>query len=74
MSMLEETAPLAELVQFMDHFSACFGRRDRARWAELYVRGLLLPGGPKNVEGLARRTALHVRKPECVVAQSLQNL
>jgi SRSO17 transposase len=74
MRMPEETASLSELTQFMDHFRTCFGRRDRARWAELYVRGLLLPGGLKNVEGLARQAALLVRKPEGVVAQALQNL
>jgi SRSO17 transposase len=72
--MPEETAPLSELTQFMDHFRTCFGRRDRARWAEMYVRGLLLPGGLKNVEGLARQAALLVRKPEGMVAQALQNL
>jgi SRSO17 transposase len=74
MGVPEDTAPLPELAEFMDQFRSSFGRRDRARWAELYLRGLLLPGGLKNVEGLARQAALIVRKPERVVAQALQNL
>jgi SRSO17 transposase len=74
MTMIEDAAPLSDISEFMDQFRTCLGRRDRARWAKLYVHGLLAPEGAKNLEGLARRAALHVGRPESVISQSLQNL
>jgi SRSO17 transposase len=69
-----EAAPRPELADFVNQFREGFRRRDQARWAELYLHDLLLPGGRKNVEGLARQVAPLVGRPIADVAQALQNL
>jgi SRSO17 transposase len=47
--------PIEGLADYLSQFRADFGRRDRFRWAEVYLQGLLLEGGRKNVETLASR-------------------
>jgi SRSO17 transposase len=43
------------LSDYLDLFRADFRRREQFHWAGVYVRGLLLEGGRKSVETLARR-------------------
>jgi SRSO17 transposase len=74
MPKLADAALLSELAEFLSQFREGFHRRDQARWAELYLYGLLLPGGRKNVEGLARQVAPLAGRPIADVAQALQNL
>lgn len=40
---------------FLSELTGPMGRRDRRRWAETYVRGLLLDGERKSVEPMAKR-------------------
>ncbi len=40
---------------FLEELTEGMGRRDRQRWAGVYVRGLLLDGERKSVEPMARR-------------------
>ena len=44
-----------ELAGFLEEFTRPMGRAERRRWAEAYVRGLLLDGDRKSVEPMARR-------------------
>ena len=44
-----------ELAEFLEEFTPAMGRAERRRWAEAYVRGLLLDGDRKSVEPMARR-------------------
>jgi len=55
----EKTAEVApsRLEEYLDGFRLAFRRRDQARWADVYVRGLLGAGGRRNVENLARAAA-----------------
>jgi SRSO17 transposase len=65
---------LQRLDDFAEHFREDFRRRDQARWAAVYLQGLLLaPGERKTTGTMARRVVL---PPDLVVedvAQALQN-
>lgn len=65
---------LQRLDDFAEHFRDDFRRRDQARWAAVYLQGLLLaPGERKTIGTMARRVVL---PPDLVVedvAQALQN-
>lgn len=50
-------ADLSRLDDYLDGYRGAFRRRDQARWASAYVRGLLCASGRRNVENLARATA-----------------
>jgi SRSO17 transposase len=54
-------------------FRADFRRRDQARWAAVYLRGLLLDGERKNVEAIARRAAAPTGSAVEDPTQALQN-
>jgi SRSO17 transposase len=67
----------AAWLQGLDDYAALFRddfrRRDQARWAAVYLQGLLREGGRKTIGGLARRVVL---PPDLTVedaAQALQN-
>ena len=67
----------ADWLQSLDDYAALFRddfrRRDQARWAAVYLQGLLREGGRKTIGGLARRVVL---PPDLTVddaAQALQN-
>jgi SRSO17 transposase len=47
----------SRLDEYLDGYRPAFRRRDQARWAGVYVRGLLGAGGRRNVENLARAAA-----------------
>jgi SRSO17 transposase len=62
-----------QLNEFMSLFGDAFRRRDQARWAAVYLQGLLTAEGRKTINRLARRVVL---PPELTVedaAQALQN-
>jgi SRSO17 transposase len=64
---------LQSLDDYCNHFRDDFRRRDQARWAAVYLQGLLRAGGRKTIGGLARRVAL---PPDLTVedaGQALQN-
>jgi SRSO17 transposase len=61
------------LEAYLAPFLADFRRRDQARWAAVYVQGLLLPGERKTVENMARRIVLPHELVVEDVAQALQN-
>ncbi len=65
---------LQRLDDFAEGFREDFRRRDQARWAAVYLQGLLLPGSERKTIGtMARRVVL---PPDLVVedvAQALQN-
>jgi SRSO17 transposase len=62
---------LQRLDEYMGLFGKDFRRRDQARWAGVYVQGLLRAGPRKNIEGLASRVVL---PPELTVDDSAQAL
>jgi SRSO17 transposase len=67
-------APSIEgLSEYLSHFRADFGRRDRVRWAEVYLQGLLLEGGRKNVETLTSRVLLPPELAREDAVQALQH-
>ena len=64
---------LARLDDYVGLFRAEFRRREQASWAAVYLQGLLLDVGRKNIETLARRVVL---PPDLAVedpVQALQN-
>ena len=67
----------AEWLQILDDYAALFRddfrRRDQARWAAVYLQGLLLEGGRKTIGGIARRVALPADLSVDDAAQALQN-
>jgi SRSO17 transposase len=64
---------LAELDAYVGLFRGEFRRSDQARWAGVYLQGLLLAGGRKNVETLAGTVVLPPGLAADDVAQALQN-
>jgi SRSO17 transposase len=61
----------ARLVQYLEDLLAPLGRRDRRRWGEVYIRGLLLEGERKSIEPLAQRLPEgNVQALQQVVGQS----
>jgi SRSO17 transposase len=68
-----EAGWLQQLNLFTSHFRDAFRRRDQARWAAVYLQGLLTADGRKTINRLARRVIL---PPDLTVedaAQALQN-
>jgi SRSO17 transposase len=69
--------PDADWLQRLDDFTARFRddfrRRDQARWASVYLQGLLRDGGRKTIGGLARRVTLPPALAVEDAAQALQN-
>src|SRR2546423_1794241 len=63
----------ARLDDFLAPYRAEFRRRDQARWAAVYLQGLLRPGARKNVENLARAVTLPPGLAVEDVAQALQH-
>src|SRR5947209_5485404 len=64
---------LERLEEYAERFRPAFRRRDQARWAAVYLQGLLRADGRKNIGTLARVVSL---PPDLVVedvAQALQN-
>ncbi len=68
-----ESESLRRLDAYVGLFRDAFRRRDQARWAFVYLQGLLLPGERKNVESLAGRVALPPDLAVSDVTQALQN-
>jgi SRSO17 transposase len=68
-----EVELLAQLDEYLVLFRGAFRRRDQARWAAVYLQGLLADGGRKNMESLARRVVLPPDLSATDVAQALQN-
>jgi SRSO17 transposase len=64
---------LARLDDFAALFRADFRRRDQARWAAVYLRGLLLDAGRKNIETIGRRAAVPADLSAEDPVQALQN-
>ena len=64
---------LHQLGPYLESFRAAFGRRDRLRWAAVYLHGLLSCGGRKNVGGLARCVEQPYGSEGEDVTQALQN-
>src|SRR4051794_3488819 len=73
-TMREPDALLPERLEaFVGCFRDEFRRQDQARWAAVYLQGLLRPGGRKNVEGLARAVTLPAGLEVEDVTQALQH-
>jgi SRSO17 transposase len=58
---------------YLDQFRGLFRRRDQARWAAVYLQGLLLDLPRKNVETLARHVTLPTDLDVEDVTQALHN-
>jgi SRSO17 transposase len=56
----------------LDCLKGAFRRRDQARWAAVYLEGLLRPGGRKTVEQIVRTLGLQAES-DCDPAQALQH-
>ena len=67
----------AEWLQSLDDYAALFRddfrRRDQARWAAVYLQGLLREGGRKTIGGIARRVTLPADLSVDDAGQALQN-
>src|SRR5438270_12646349 len=67
----------ADGLQRLDDYAAlfrdAFRRRDQARWAAVYLQGLLRHDGRKTIGGLARQAAPPPERTVEDVAQALQN-
>jgi SRSO17 transposase len=61
------------LERFLEPFRGDFRRREQARWAAVYLQGLLRPGARKNIETLARSVQLPADLVVEDVAQALQH-
>ena len=55
---------------FLAPLLAALGRAERRRWADFYVRGLLLEGGRKTAAGMARRYGGDEQSLQQLVSQS----
>ncbi len=64
---------LQDLDDYTSLFRDDFRRRDQARWAAVYLQGLLQEGGRKTIGGLARRVTLPPDLSVDDAAQALQN-
>ncbi len=64
---------LQRLDDYTTRFRDDFRRRDQARWAAVYLQGLLQEGGRKTIGGLARRVILPPDLSVDDAAQALQN-
>jgi SRSO17 transposase len=58
------------LGDFVNRVTADMGRSERRRWAEVYLRGLLLDGERKSIEPLALRVGGDVQALQQFVGQS----
>jgi SRSO17 transposase len=63
----------ARLEAYLEPYRGEFRRRDQARWAWVYLQGLLRAPGRKNIEGLARTVTLPADLQVEDVAQALQH-
>jgi SRSO17 transposase len=66
-------ALLQQLEAYVGRFRGCFRRRDQARWAAVYLQGLLCASGRKSIENLAGSVVLPPDLDVTDVAQALQN-
>ena len=64
---------LQSLHDYAALFRDAFRRRDQARWAAVYLQGLLGDAERKSIGGLARRVVLPPDRPVEDTAQALQN-
>jgi SRSO17 transposase len=64
---------LRRLEEYVALFRGVFHRSDQARWAAVYLQGLLKEGGRKNIESLARSVVPLAGVAVEDVAQALQN-
>jgi SRSO17 transposase len=67
----QDDAYLQRLDEYVGLFRDDFRRRDQARWAGVYVQGLLRAGPRKTIEGLAARVVL---PPDLTVDDTAQAL
>ena len=62
------------LLDYLGPFQEDWQRKDRCRWAQLYLEGLLQPAvGRKTIEAIARVTAAELNLPASNLRQALQN-
>lgn len=68
-----DPAVLARLRQYAEHFASDFPQSKPARWAGVYLHGLLVDGERKSIEPLSRRVTLppdlHSKDPEQALQQ-----
>ncbi len=64
---------LADLEEYVGLFRGAFRRSDQARWAAVYLQGLLRADGRKNLNTLAAAVTLPPGVASDDVAQALQN-
>jgi SRSO17 transposase len=64
---------LEQLEEYMDPLRDAFRRRDQARWATVYLQGLLRPGASKTIGAMARHASLAGDLLGADVVQALQN-
>jgi SRSO17 transposase len=68
-----DAALLDQLRNYVLEFSQDFSRAGQARWAEVYLEGLLLGRERRNAEALARRLRRPGKHPVSDAAQALQH-
>jgi SRSO17 transposase len=68
-----EAVSLERLEEYVALYQDDFRRRDQARWAAVYLQGLLRPGTRKNIESLAAQVSLPPALAVSDTAQALQN-
>jgi SRSO17 transposase len=64
---------LERLDAYADQFRTAFRRREQARWAAVYLQGLLSTGGRKNIGNLARQVTIPPDLPVEDITQALQH-
>ncbi len=64
---------LERLDTYTEQYRSAFRRREQARWAAVYLQGLLLPGGRKNIGTLARVVSVPPDLPVEDITQALQH-
>jgi hypothetical protein len=67
-----DPAVLARLRQYAAHFAPDFPQSKPARWAGVYLQGLLADGERKSIEPLSRRVTLPADLPSADPEQALQ--
>jgi SRSO17 transposase len=68
-----ERSWLDRLDVYAEQYRSAFRRREQARWAAVYLQGLLLPGGRKNIGTLARMVRVPPDLPVEDITQALQH-
>jgi SRSO17 transposase len=64
---------LERLDAYAEQYRSAFRRREQARWAAVYLQGLLLPGGRKNIGTMARTVSVPPDLPVEDITQALQH-